>query len=411
MSERIVIIGTGQGGFQLASSLRQDGSDARITMIGGEPDLPYQRPPLSKAYMKDGDASRLSLRPESFYEASGIELLRGVRATGIDRTKREVSIEGGAPRPYDHLVLATGARNARPPIANIDTPGVHDLRSMADAAALRAAVAEARGALVIGGGFIGLEFAAVARAAGLDVTVIEMAPRLMARVVSPEMSRRFAEKHEAMGARLIFGQPATGVLTAPGGAARGVRLADGREFEGDLVLLASGVLPNVELAAGAGLEVDNGVVVDSLLLTADPAISALGDCAAFPDPRTGRRVRLESVQAATDHARAIARRLTGAPAPYDAAPWFWSDQADWKLQIAGLSGADDETFVRDRGEGGFSVLRFCDDLLTAAETVNAAGEHMAARRLMAAGGVVRRADLEAHDYSLAALLKSGARKP
>lgn len=409
--ERIVIIGTGQGGFQAAASLRQDGFAGAITMIGDEPDPPYQRPPLSKAYMKAGDAERLLLRPADFYEGAGIALMRGTRATAIDRAKRLVLTDAGAPVPYDHLILAAGARNLRPPVEGIEAPGVHDLRTLADATRLREAVAGARRAVVIGGGFIGLEFAAVARAKGLEVAVIEMAPRLMARVLSPEMSDRFAAMHEGTGVELVFGQPATAVLTGPEGAARGVRLADGREVAGDLVLLAAGIVPNVELAAAAGLAVDNGVVVDRMLLTEDPAISALGDCAAFPDPRTGRRIRLESVQAATDHARAIAKRLTGAPAPYDAVPWFWSDQGDWKLQIAGLPEGDDPAHIVERADGGFAALRFAGDALTCVETVNAAGEHMAARRLLAAGAPVTRDALAAHDFNLTAFLKAGRKTP
>lgn len=406
MSQTIVIVGTGQGGFQAAASLRQDGFAGRIVMFGDETALPYQRPPLSKAYMKDGEAAKLLLRPEAFYDTNTIEIRRGTRVDRIDRDARQVVTADGETLGYDHLILATGARNAVPPIRNITAPGVFDLRTLDHATALREAVARAPAALVIGGGFIGLEFAAVARAAGLDVTVFEMAPRLMARVVSPEMSERFAALHTGMGTRLVMGQPVTEILTDADGRARGVRLGDGQEFESALILLASGVVPNTELAAGAGLEVVNGVVVDAQLLTSDPAISALGDCAAFPDPATGRHIRLESVQAATDHARAIAKRLTGSPAPYAAVPWFWSDQADWKLQIAGIGDGADAAHVIDGDNGGVCVLRFRGDTLVAVETVNMAKDHMAARRLFSPDRPVSRAEVEACGHQLAELLKS-----
>ncbi|MDF2234073.1 FAD-dependent oxidoreductase [Albimonas sp. CAU 1670] len=406
----VVILGGGQGGFQAAASLRQEGYAGPVRLVSDEPGLPYQRPPLSKAYLKDGDAARLALRPEAFFAASAIELVHD-RATALLRETREVALASGAVLAYDHLILAPGARNARPPLPGLDAPGVLGLRTLADAQALRAAlpatVEDGARAVVIGGGFIGLEFAAVARAFGCAVTVVEAAPRLMARAVSPETSARFRGKHESLGVDLALGVPVAEVLTDAAGRACGVGLADGREIPAGLVLLAAGVRPNVELAQAAGLEVADGIAADAQLLTSDPAISALGDACSFPDPRTGARVRLESVQAATDHARAVARRLAGRPEPYAALPWFWSDQADWKLQIAGLpprgeSAAD----VHDLPRGGFAVRRWEGDALVCVETVNAPAEHMAARRLLAAGGVSRVA-LAAQEGSLARLAKSG----
>ncbi|WP_339949754.1 FAD-dependent oxidoreductase [uncultured Albimonas sp.] len=406
----VVIVGGGQGGFQAAASLRQEGYEGPVRLVCEEPGLPYQRPPLSKAYLKDGDAARLALRPEAFYATSGIELVHD-RARALRREAREVALARGAPLAYDHLILAPGARNARPPLPGIDAPGVLGLRTLADAQALRtalpAAVEAGARAVVIGGGFIGLEFAAVARAAGCAVTVVEAAERLMARAVSPETSARFRARHESLGVELAFGVPAAAILTDAAGRARGVALADGTEILGGLVLLAVGVRPNVELAQEAGLEIADGIAADAGLLTSDPAISALGDACSFPDPRTGARVRLESVQAASDHARTIARRLAGRPEPYAALPWFWSDQADWKLQIAGLPPrGDGPAEVRDLPRGGFAVHRWEGAELVCVETVNAPAEHMAARRLLSAGGVSRAA-LEAHDGSLARLAKAG----
>ncbi|TRW95334.1 pyridine nucleotide-disulfide oxidoreductase [Paracoccus sp. M683] len=371
MTNRAVIIGAGQGGFQAAMSLRQEGYAGVITLIGAEPGLPYQRPPLSKAYLKSGEADKLTLRPASFFEKNAVDLHHSTTVDAIDR-KAQVVRAGGRDFAYDHLILATGTRNLRPPIPGLDR--ALDLRSLRDAARLRAELDRPRRVAVIGGGFIGLEFAAVARALGHHVTVAEAAERLMARVLSPEMSARFLDMHRSMGTVVHLGQPVTEVT------ADGIALADGTCIAADLLLLAAGVVPNTELARDAGLTVENGIVVDAMLSTSDPAISALGDCAVFPDPRTGQPVRLESVQAATDHARAIARRLVhGARDAYAAVPWFWSDQSDWKLQIAGLAGPGDSAHQDENG----AVWRFDGEVLTAVETINDAKTHMKVRRLMA----------------------------
>ena len=383
--QSVVIIGAGQGGLQAAVSLRQNGYQGAVTLVGGEPGLPYQRPPLSKAYLLDGRAEALVLRPESFFASKQVTYLPGTWAERIDRAARRVRVRGPGweqDLPYDDLILATGTRNLRPPIDGLER--AHDLRTLADAAALSAALARPRQIAVIGGGFIGLEFAAVARKLGHAVSVIEAAPRLMSRAVSAAMSRHFEEYHRALGVVLHLGVPAVHV------GAQAVGLADGREVAAEFVLLAAGVRPNVELAEAAGLATGNGVIVDAALRCSDPAISALGDCASFPDPRSGRLLRLESVQAATDHARLIAARIAqGAGADYAALPWFWSDQGDQKLQIAGYAGpeAEEETVA----EG--IVARFDSHGLAAVETVNNARIHMKARRLLASGAPVDLADL------------------
>ena len=380
---RIVIVGAGQGGLQAAMSLRQDGFSGSITLIGGEEGLPYQRPPLSKAYLKTGDAEALRLRPDTFFAKSDIDLVTGVWIDRIDRDAKTVHA-GDRSFAYDHLILATGTRNLRPPIPGLER--ALDLRTLADAKKLRDVLDTPKRCAVIGGGFIGLEFAAVAAGLGHTVTVAEAASRLMARVVSPQMSERFLALHRDLGNTIQLDAPVTAVTDT------GITLKDGTEIAADVVLLAAGVLPNATLAQSAGLRVDNGIVVNDRLLTDDPAISALGDCAVFPDPATGRPVRLESVQAATDHARLISRRLMGkSDDPYAAVPWFWSDQADAKLQIAGLATPQDDAVT---GEDG-TVWRFAGDRLSAVETINNAKTHMQSRKRLAGGPVDRAALIDA----------------
>jgi 3-phenylpropionate/trans-cinnamate dioxygenase ferredoxin reductase subunit len=387
---QIVIIGAGQGGFQAAASLRQEGHTGPITLIGDEPGLPYQRPPLSKAYLKTGEADRLALRPPAFFETQGITYLADTRIDRIDRGGQ--TVWAGARRfPYDQLILATGTAVWRPPIPGVDR--AMPLRSLADARDLRAALpADApRRVAVIGGGFIGLEFAAVARALGHRVDVVEAAVRLMARAVSPQMSDAFAALHQRLGTELHLGRQVAEV------AGDGLRLDNGDKIPADLVLLAAGVRPNVALAEAAGLSVQNGVLVDAQLRSSDPRIFALGDCAAFPDPVRGDRVRIESVQAATDHARLIAKVIVqGEYTPYAAVPWFWSDQAEYKLQIAGLARDDDSALaVSDH-----VVLRFdAGGRLSAVETINDAKTHMKARRILA-GTRPTQDDLRVVDFDL-----------
>ncbi|MFZ3582871.1 NAD(P)/FAD-dependent oxidoreductase [Loktanella sp. DJP18] len=388
--DRIVIVGAGQGGLQAAMSLRQDGFAGSITLIGGEAGLPYQRPPLSKAYLKTGDADALRLRPDTFFAKSDITLVSGVWVDRIDRVGKAVHA-GDRSFAYDHLILATGTRNLRPTIPGLDR--ALDLRTLEDALRLRRVLDSPRRCAVIGGGFIGLEFAAVAAGLGHVVTVAEAAPRLMSRVVSPEMSDRFLTLHRDVGTTVHLESAVTQVTDT------GIMLMDGTAIAADVTLLAAGVVPNTVLAQDAGLRVDNGIVVDDRLLTEDPAISALGDCAVFPDPTTGRPVRLESVQAATDHARLISRRLMGkSDDPYAAVPWFWSDQADAKLQIAGLATPQDEALTGDDG----AVWRFAGDRLSAVETVNDARTHMQARKRLA-GGPVDRTALVAARFDLLAV--------
>ena len=387
--ESIVIVGAGQAGFQAAASLREAGFSGSLTLVGEEAALPYQRPPLSKAYLAGKtDARGLLLRQESFFAEHRIDHRSGTRVTAIDRAERSLLLSEGGPLAYDHLILATGTRNRALPVPGADLAGVRQLRSLDDADALRSAIEGIRRIVVVGAGFIGLEFAAVCAARGLSVTVIEAAERVMVRAVSPETSEAFRAFHEEAGVRFLFGAGVTAIEGEAGQVAV-VRTADGQALPADLVLVGIGVVPNQELAAEAGLAVRDGIEVDAFLATGDPAISAIGDCVRFPSRFAtgmpgGDRVRIESVQNAVDQGRCLAARLTGRAAAYDAVPWFWSDQGPRKLQIAGLAAPGDASVLRRIG-AGFSVFRFRDDALSAVESVDRPADHMAARRLLASG--------------------------
>jgi 3-phenylpropionate/trans-cinnamate dioxygenase ferredoxin reductase subunit len=378
----VLIAGAGHAGFQLAASLRQHGFSERVCLINDEAHLPYQRPPLSKAYLKgEGRPDSLMFRPDKFYRDQNIELISD-RAAFIDRAARRLVLESGAFLDYGHLVLATGARNRLLDIPNANLADVRYLRILDESEALRLRIASARHVVVIGAGFIGLEFAATARAKGLEVDVIELGTRVMARAVTAEISDYFQQRHTAAGIRIHLGVQATSI-ESDGTNVTGVSLSDGRHIPADLVVVGVGVLPNVEMAAEAGLPVAAGIIVDEHLLTADPNISAIGDCALFASPRFGGSLRLESVQNATDHARCVAARLTGDAKPYDGQPWFWSDQGDDKLQIAGLTTGYDRVVVRgDRGARSFSAFCYKAGQLVGIESVNRAGDHVFGRKVL-----------------------------
>jgi 3-phenylpropionate/trans-cinnamate dioxygenase ferredoxin reductase component len=378
----VLIAGAGHAGFQLAASLRQHGFRERVCLINDEGHLPYQRPPLSKAYLKgEGRPDSLMFRPDKFYRDQNIELISD-RATSIDRAARRLVLESGSLLDYGHLVLATGARNRLLDIPNANLADVRYLRILDESEVLRLRIASARHVVVIGAGFIGLEFAATARAKGLEVDVIELGTRVMARAVTAEISDYFQERHTAAGIRIHLGVQATSI-ESDGTDVTGVSLSDGRHIPADLVVVGVGVLPNVEMAAEAGLPVAAGIIVDEHLLTADPNISAIGDCALFASPRFGGSLRLESVQNATDHARCVAARLTGDAKPYDGQPWFWSDQGDDKLQIAGLTTGYDRVVVRgDRGARSFSAFCYKAGQLVGIESVNRAGDHVFGRKVL-----------------------------
>ena len=388
----VVIVGAGQAGSQVAASLRDKRFAGRIVLVGDEPGAPYQRPPLSKTYLTGQLASaRLALRPMSFYDEHDIELIAG-HAVSIDRERQRLWLASGRALEYTHLVLATGARNRELSVPGAQLDGVLGLRTMADADRIRGGLGTARDIVVIGGGFIGLEFAASAAKLGRAVTVVEASPRVMTRAVSPAVSEFYRALHERHGNRVLVG---AGVAALHGTTkVSAVELADGAVLPADLVVVGIGVIPNTELAAEAGLAVDNGIVVDAHMRTSDPDVSAIGDCAAYPCRHAGRQVRLESVQNAIDHGRCLADRLTGTPEPYRSVPWFWSHQFDAKLQIAGMSAGYDEAILHgDPAVGAFSVFCFRSGRLVAVESVNRVPDHMAARRLLSAGRPLSQADV------------------
>jgi len=340
----IVIVGGGHAGVQLRGALAAAGHGARVHLVCEEPVLPYQRPPLSKAYQKRADEALQWHRGETWFAEQGITLHRGDAAAAIDRTARTVTLSGGCVLGYEWLVLATGTRARRLPQLPQRLANVHVLRSAGDAERLRAAWPTAASLTVLGGGFIGLEVAATARALGNAVRVLETAPRLMQRSVSPELSAHVLEVHRASGIDLRTG------ISIGGFEVRGDRLvsvqAGDERLAVDALLLGIGAVPEQALAEAAGLPCDNGIVVDEQMRTADPAVLAIGDCASFPEPTTARRLRLESVQNANDQAKAAAATILLMPQAYRALPWFWSEQGSIRLQMAGLAPADGERYRR-----------------------------------------------------------------
>jgi 3-phenylpropionate/trans-cinnamate dioxygenase ferredoxin reductase subunit len=377
----VVIVGSGMAGAQTAMALRRRKYPGTVTLVGAEAELPYQRPPLSKEYLKGSlEDGGLLLRPAQFWAEHEIELVADVEAVRIDRMAQHITLSDGRKLPYAHLVLALGAENRSLP--GVPVPrGVLGLRTIGDARALRARLQHGRELVIVGGGFIGMEVAAAARERGARVTIIEAMDRIMARVLSEEMSQYFSDRHREQGVQILT---ACEVARFSGDRhVTGVELADGSQLPADTVLIGIGVSPNTELADACGLEVAGGIVVGADLLTADRCISAIGDCALFPDPVSGASHRLESIQNATDQAQQVAKRLTGDGAGYDAVPWFWSNQYDLKLQIAGVAPSGGQSLVRgDPAQGSFSVCRFDGDRLAAIESVNRPADHIAARKLI-----------------------------
>lgn len=380
MQETIVIVGAGQAGAQVAQSLRQSGYEGPIRLIGDEPYAPYQRPPLSKKFLLgEIGPDALWLRPPAFYSTQNIDLIPDTEVVDIDRGAKRIALKNGDSIGYDKLVLATGTRARSIPLPGADLDGVFSLRTIADVDLIRARLEGRQNLVIIGAGYIGLEVAAVARTLGKHVTVVEAQDRPMKRVVSPIVSEFYEKLHRGKGVDLKL---ETGVEALVGeGTVTGVKLAGGETLPADLVLVAVGAEPNDGLAETAGLETDNGIIVDGGGQTSDDAVFAAGDCTRFYSNRYGRSVRMESVQNAIDQAKVVAQTLTGEDVDYDPMPWFWSDQYDVKLQIAGLSdGYDDTKVVGSPADHKFYVAYLKDGQLIAVDSINSPRSHMMARR-------------------------------
>lgn len=407
-ADRVIIIGAGHAGVQLADSLRHEGYTGTITLVNDEGRLPYQRPPLSKDYLavSDLEPEVLPLRGESFYTSADIDLRMGIRATSVDRAARTVVLADGTELGYSQLVFATGASNRMLHVPGRNLNGVFAMRTLEDAQRIRTRVDGMSHAVVIGAGFIGLEFAAGAAKRGINVTVVEMADGPMQRVLSPAMSAYFAEALGGVGVTVRYNEGVS-EIQGKGGEVTGVLLASGEILPAGIVIAGIGAVPNDQLAAACDLLTEGGVLVDETLQTADAAVFAIGDCARYPSAHVGARARLESVQNATDHARHLATRLAGgAVAPYTEVPWFWSIQGSLRLSIVGIASPHLDPIVRgEQDSGKFSIYSFRDGELACVESVNAPGDHISARRMLAAGHLPTRAQVSDPSFDLKAFSK------
>jgi 3-phenylpropionate/trans-cinnamate dioxygenase ferredoxin reductase subunit len=383
MISTILIIGGGQAGAQAIDTLRREGFGGRLVLVGGEAELPYQRPPLSKKYLSgEMAADRLLFRHRAFYDEHRIELKLGAQAVRLDAAARQVELAGGETLSYDRLLLCLGADSRRLTCPGAALAGVHYLRSLADVAPIQAGFKPQARVLIIGGGYIGLETAATCRKMGCEVTVLEMAHRIMNRVVAPSVSQYFAREHLAHGVRIIC--DARVVRLEGRGRVEAVVCADGSSHAADLVVVGVGAVATTGLASAAGLVCNNGIVVDEYCRTSDAAIYAAGDCTNHPSPRYGRRVRLESVDNAFEQGKTAALNLLDRPVAHDRVPWFWSDQFDNKLLIVGLSQDYDGQVLRgDPASRSFSVCYLKGRELLALEAVNHSKDYMAARKIIA----------------------------
>jgi 3-phenylpropionate/trans-cinnamate dioxygenase ferredoxin reductase component len=402
MAAPIVIVGGGQAGLQVAESLRAEGYGGSLLIVGEEPHAPYQRPPLSKEFLTGQmDERQLWIRAPAALERKSIQLVTGRRVVSIDRAAQRLTLDNGETLEYAGLALATGARARMLPIPGADLAGVRTLRSLGDSRALSAALAAAEHVAIVGGGFIGLEIASAARKSGKPVTVFEAADRLMARAVSPIVSRAFADLHGRHGVSIHSGAK-TAAFAGEGGRVTGVVMVDGRVHSADLVVVGAGARANDELAAACGLACDNGIVVDEWARTADPLIVAAGDCTARRGP-DGALVRLESVQNAAEQGKSAAAALMGRERPFAGPPWFWSDQHGVKLQMVGQSQGYDEVAIRGPVEAcRFTAFYFRGGRLTGADSLDSPLDHMRVRRLLEGSPTLTPEQAADESFSLAA---------
>jgi 3-phenylpropionate/trans-cinnamate dioxygenase ferredoxin reductase subunit len=382
MTQTFVIVGASHASVQAIDTLRRSGHQGPIVLVGDEPHLPYNRPPLSKKFLSgELERERLLLRSPQFYEQAGVETRLGVPVTAIDRGDRRLRLGDGSELNYDKLLLCVGSRPRMLESPGHDLAGIHCLRTIADVEAIRADLAAARRLVVVGAGYVGLEAAASARHLGIDVTVLEMADRPLNRVVAPLLSDFYLRRHEREGVRIHCGASVTAF--EGDGRVRAVVCGD-EAYPADLVIVGVGILPDVSLAAAAGIRCENGVWVDEQCQTSDPNIWAAGDCTNHPSVRYGRRVRLESVDNAVEQGRVSAVNMSGGQARHEHVPWFWSDQYDIKLQIAGLSQGYDQAVLRGNPESGsFALYYLAQGELLAVDAVNSPRDFMAGKRWIA----------------------------
>ncbi|WP_176037695.1 NAD(P)/FAD-dependent oxidoreductase [Brucella tritici] len=395
MDDRCIIIGAGHAGSQAAISLRQEGYAGEIVLINDEADIPYHKPPLSKSYLKAPEGGGLVLRPEATYRDNNIEMLFGPHVDAVSIADKTVRLDDGRILNWSELIFATGARARIPNVPGVELDGVFTLRRMEDARRIAAAMPNVENVVIIGGGFIGLEMAHSAIALGKKTVLIEAAPRVLGRSVATHISAHVEARSRAANITLLTG---LGVAAIEGenGRVTSVKAADGTIFPADMVVIGTGAAPNVELAVAAGLAIDNGIVVNEHLRTSASHVYAIGDCVSYDHFHAGRRVRLESVQNATDQAKHVARTIVGREAPFREVAWFWSDQGDMKLQTAGLSfDADRHILSGNPEENAFSIFHFAGDRLLAVDSINRPADHMIARRLLAAGINPTEADIAA----------------
>lgn len=385
MKNGVVIVGAGHAGVQAAASLREDGYDGPVILVGDENELPYHKPPLSKTFIKDAEAKPQPLRGEAFYTGNAIDYRPGVRIERIDAGCHSLEISGGGELVFDHLILATGSRPRVLPLPGSDLSGVLSLRSLADARLIRELSASSEDVVILGGGFIGLEIAATLRAAGRTVTVVEAVDRLLGRAVAPVVANHVRQRLEASGVRILTGTSISR-LEGENGHVVAAITSSGERLPARMAIVGIGAVPNVELAQKAGLAIANGIRVDHLMRSSVPEILAIGDAASYRHWFTGGDVRLESVQNATDQARLAARTITGHADAYSAVPWFWSDIGDMKLQMVGLTaGGDSHVVLGDLPDNKFSIYHYAGDRLLGIESVNRPGDHMLGRKMLGAG--------------------------
>jgi 3-phenylpropionate/trans-cinnamate dioxygenase ferredoxin reductase subunit len=413
LSPGTVIIGGGQAGHQLAISLREGGDERPITMVEAEDRRPYQRPPLSKDYLlaEDDDVLDLAFVADGDYGENKVCYVSGTRALSIDRASQEVVLDSAQRLPYEHLVLATGARARTLTVPGSTLSDVHTLRTFEDAQRLRTALSQVTGVVVVGGGFIGLEFASGAAHLGRQVTVLERGARILRRSLSEPTADFLARRHDTEGVTIMTNASVAEILDYRGKVS-GVRLHSGELLSAEIVVVGVGVEPNDELAAAAGLVVDDGIVVDELLRTSDPAIFAIGDVASFRSGFAPARGRVESVQNAADQARSVARTLLGDPSPYADLPWFWTQQAGHLVQIAGIGTGSDAAHARPSDDPlRFSTFCYRGDRLVAVESVGQPRIHMQARRLLAAAVSVPPDCVARKDLDLTRALEAARSRP